>query len=344
MAHPVDAKSPPVQANTLASASGSSSLHPAESFAQLLLERPSASLGDLLKLFDLLPHEPAPVAGRAEAGGFSFGSGAWVHGNLVGLRTNTYTFPLSTSVFTRHVARHLPQHTFSSFVVLDNVCTLAHRDSHNEPSSKNAVFGLSDFTGGEVWVERAGGSTPYAAEGKTLLGDALSTQPGPAVFAARAELHATLPWSGRRVVLVAYTTSHLHKLSSEAQRFAAKLGFKHFAPQVASVTHPLAVEIFSGTAVLSRALFFFCASGFAALAVDHQPRSALMPTVRLDLSVEAQQSLLLDRLKASLPAALHIAPPCGTASRKPATTSYICPRIFNCCFIASYSCVSLTAR
>ena len=223
-----------VQANTLASASGSSSLHPAESFAQLLLERPSASLGDLLKLFDLLPHEPAPVAGRAEAGGFSFGLGAWVHGNLVGLRTNTYTFPLSTSVFTRHVARHLPQHTFSSLVVLDNVCTLAHRDSHNEPSSKNAVFGLSDFTGGEVWVERAGGSTPYAAEGKTLLGDALSTQPGPAVFAARAELHATLPWSGRRVVLVAYTTSHLHKLSSEAQRSAAKLGFKHFAPQVAS--------------------------------------------------------------------------------------------------------------
>ena len=78
------------------------------------------------------------------------------------------------------------------------------------------------------------------------------------------------------------------------------------------MTHPLAVEIFSGTAVLSRALF---ASGFAALAVDHQPRSALMPPVRLDLSVEAQQSLLLDRLKASLPAALHIAPPCGTASR-----------------------------
>ena len=313
VARPVDAKSPPVQANTLASASGSSSLHPAESFAQLLLERPSASLGDLLKLFDLLRHEPAPVAGRAEVGGFSFGSGAWVHGNLVGLRTNTYTFPLSTSVFTRHVARHLPQHTFSSLVVLDNVCTLAHRDSHNEPSSKNAVFGLSDFTGGEVWVERAGGSIPYSADGKTLLGDALSTRPGPAVFAARAELHATLPWSGRRVVLVAYTTSHLQKLSSEVKRFAAKLGLKHFAPQVPSVTHPFAVEVFSGTAVLSRALF---ASGFATLAVDHQPRSALMPTVRLDLSVEAQQSLLLDRLKASLPAALHIAPPCGTASRK----------------------------
>ena len=175
-----------------------------------------------------------------------------MHGNLVGLRTNTYTFPRSLSTRVFSVARHCPQHTFSSLVVLDNVCTLAHRDSHNEPSSKNAVFGISNYTGGEVWVERAGGTIPFPVEGRTLAGVTLPTLPGPAVFAARNELHATLPWTGRRVVLVAYTTSHLQNLSPEAHRFAASLGFAHFASREAPAVHPLAVEVFSGTAVLSR--------------------------------------------------------------------------------------------
>ncbi|CAE7480278.1 unnamed protein product [Symbiodinium necroappetens] len=298
-----------------------------------LLAQPSASLGDLLRLFDLLPHEPAPAAGRALAlaGGFSFGSGAWVHGNQVGLRNNTFSFPLSTRVFTRHVARHGPAHfQFSSIVVLDNVCTVAHRDSHNDPSSQNAVFGLSDFSGGEVWVQRDGGLTPFVANGKSLLGDALPTRPGPAIFAARHNLHATLPWSGRRVVLVAYTTTQLDRLLPDSKFFASGLGFVFTAqpavpaqapPPVLSSAPTLpaavpgqasAVEIFSGTAVLSRALF---AQGFSTFSVDHRPRAALMPTARLDLCDPAQQQLLLDRLCATLPSALHLAPPCGAASR-----------------------------
>ena len=227
--HSVVSNSSRCQANVLAEPpkpSAPLNLHPAEAFAQALLAQPSASPGDLLKLFDLLPHEPAPAAGRALAGGFSFGSGAWVHGNQVGLRNNTFSFPLSTRVFTRHVARHGPAHfQFSSIVVLDNVCTVAHRDSHNEPSSQNAVFGLPDFSGGEVWVQREGGLTPFVANGKSLLGDALPTRPGPAVFAARQHLRATLPWSGRRVVLVAYTTTQLDRLPPDSKLFACGLGF-----------------------------------------------------------------------------------------------------------------------
>jgi len=323
-------KSSLCQANVLADSSQPVELHPAEHFAKFLLAQSSASLEDLLKLFDLLPHEPAPAAGRALAGGSSFGAGAWVHGNQVGLRNTTFSFPLSTSVFTRHVARHCQNLQFSSLVILDNVCTVAHRDCHNDPSSHNAVFGLSDFEGGEVWVQRSGGLTPYVSDGKTLHGDALPTRPGPALFSARQSLHATLPWSGRRVVLVAYTTTQLEKLPPQARAFAQGLGFQleHELPppaicpartKVASASahsselHPLAVEVFSGTAVLSRALF---AQGFATLAVDHKPRAALMPTVRLDLCDSAPQQLLLDRLSATPPSALHLAPPCGTASRK----------------------------
>ena len=41
-----------------------------------------------------------------------------------------------------------------------------------------------------------------------------------------------------------------------------------------------AVEVFSGTGILSRALM---SHGFQTMAVDHQPRSSLVPVVRLDL-------------------------------------------------------------
>ena len=101
------------------------------------------------------------------------------------------------------------------------------------------VFGLSDFTGGEVWVERAGGSTPYEAEGKNASWRCFAHSTGPCRLRCKgraARGHCLGPaavWC-----LWAYTTSHLHKLSSEAQRFAANLGFAIFAPQVASVAHP----------------------------------------------------------------------------------------------------------
>ena len=73
-----------------------------------------------------------------------------------------------------------------------------------------------------------------------------------------------------------------------------------------------AVEVFSGTGILSRAL---TSHGFQIMAVDHQPRSSLVPVVRLDLCKDAHQQLLRQELESNLPEALHIAPPCSTSSR-----------------------------
>ena len=74
-----------------------------------------------------------------------------------------------------------------------------------------------------------------------------------------------------------------------------------------------AVEVFSGTGILSRALM---SHGFQTMAVDHQPRSSLVPVVRLDLCKDSRQQLLQEELSANHPDALHLAPPCGTSSRK----------------------------
>ena len=72
------------------------SMRPAEKLAWTLLHSESVSAEDLVRLFDLLPHERSPRA----AEGVSFGSGAYVHYGKAGLRSNAKVFPLSTMCFT----------------------------------------------------------------------------------------------------------------------------------------------------------------------------------------------------------------------------------------------------
>ena len=65
-----------------------------------------------------------------------------------------------------------------------------------------------------------------------------------------------------------------------------------------------AVEVFSGTGILSLALI---SHGFQTMAVDHQPRSSLVPVVRLDLCKDSRQQLLKEELSANHPDALRLA-------------------------------------
>ncbi|CAE7945511.1 unnamed protein product, partial [Symbiodinium necroappetens] len=60
-----------------------------------------------------------------------------------------------------------------------------HTDSHNDASSLNAVLAISNFEGGEIFVENELGSHRRDFEGETLRGDILSPQDGPAIFSAR---------------------------------------------------------------------------------------------------------------------------------------------------------------
>ena len=75
---------------------------------------------------------------------------------------------------------------------------------------------------------------------------------------------------------------------------------------------PLFVEIFSGHGGLSAAA---AQLGFEVLAIDHAPRNPAVPTVRLDLTREDNQTMLMETLRARPPQALSLGPPCGTASR-----------------------------
>ena len=100
-----------------------------------------------------------------------------------------------------------PGHKFSSFAVLQNVSSRLHRDQHNLQGSSNLVFPLTYFEGGELWVQREGGESSMAGRRGQVLPLLQDGVPTPQTFDPRA-LHSTLPWSGDRVVVAAYSIHH----------------------------------------------------------------------------------------------------------------------------------------
>ena len=73
----------------------------------------------------------------------------------------------------------------------------------------------------------------------------------------------------------------------------------------------LFLEVFAGTARMSKA---FSRVGFQVLAVD-SVRPQAVPSLSLDLTLAANQKLILDLIQSRRLAAVHLAPPCGTSSR-----------------------------
>ena len=76
----------------------------------------------------------------------------------------------------------------------------------------------------------------------------------------------------------------------------------------------LFLELFAGTARMSKALSRI---GFQVLAVD-SVKAPAAPSLSLDLSKKSNQrlTLILDLIQSQRPAAVHLAPPCGTSSQK----------------------------
>ena len=108
-----------------------------------------------------------------------------------------------------------------------------HRDSNNDASHPNILVKLSDFEGGEVWVEGEGSVEMLHPKGHVLKGRSLPWVDGKISLDARNCYHATLPWSGRRVVLVGYTIRDFSALSDCDKSTLVDRGFdcsKLFAP------------------------------------------------------------------------------------------------------------------
>ncbi|CAE7197288.1 unnamed protein product [Symbiodinium sp. KB8] len=195
---------------------------------------------------------------------------------------------------------------FSTVAVFRNVQTTPHTDAHNCPESINHVFQISDFIGGRVILQDPEGEKQVEYQGKIVRGSPLEFVNHQARFCAKERLHWTESWSGGpRIVLIAYTARSLAKLSYEQTTCLKDLGFSLSkaalnpvppppAPSKQSETlilkqQPVALELFAGSAILSKALR---ASGFQTFAVDRHVAGAKAPILKVDLATSEGQGLV----------------------------------------------------
>ena len=191
----------------------SDSLGPAESLALACLRAGRCDNDDLARLSSLLPGEvPARSSGLVQDER-SFTTGAYCHGPMIGLRSNSKIFKYSTRLLTTCAKLLFKDLHFSTVGLFHNIKTKRHRDRNNLKNSLNGVAPISNFQGGGVRLHQPDGMVD------------LQVSDGPVLFDASVE-HETLDWFGpSRLVLVVFTVSRVTQLSSIDKSFLADAGF-----------------------------------------------------------------------------------------------------------------------
>ncbi|CAE7249029.1 unnamed protein product [Symbiodinium sp. CCMP2592] len=153
----------------------------------------------------------------------SFSTGAYNKGGLTGLRKACHDFPLATKCLVRFVRSVRPFHPFSTISIYDNVCTALHKDSRNA-CCENLIIPLTQFSGGELWLQQDNGAIPQTFGGSEVFGTAMPIPPEGLCFDARGILHCTMPWKGRRLIVVAFTVSKTEELKKSDAQLLEDLG------------------------------------------------------------------------------------------------------------------------
>ena len=201
------------------------------------LSEAGPSRSQVLGLVRMLPSERAPRGGEA-ATSRSFTSGAWAKDGAVGLRHNSSLFPESTKILTALIREAFPSATFCAVAVFSDLKAEPRIDSNNDARFMNRILPLSSFQGGSVWVESDQGSIERFYRGRKRRSVLLDVASGP-VSLDSASLHATEPWVGSRVVLVAYCPRDMHKLGDGSLKVLRSLGFRPPDPPCGSPHVPL---------------------------------------------------------------------------------------------------------
>ena len=117
----------------------------AESVAKALLDLPvtPACLQDLVPLLQ----SEAPPRGGASPHSFSWSSGAYVQGSLIGLRHHCSSHPLCTKLLCRCVNSILPELEFTSVALFQDIKAPPHVDRNNALGYPNALIACSVFAG-----------------------------------------------------------------------------------------------------------------------------------------------------------------------------------------------------
>ena len=279
------------------SAAASDSLGPAESLALACLRAGRCENDDLIMLSSLLPGEVSARASGLVQDERSFTTGAYCHGPMIGVRSNSKIFKYSTRLLTACAKLLFKDLPFSTVGLFHNK-TKRHRDRNNLKNSLNGVAPLSNFQGGAVRLHQPDGIVD------------LQVSDGPVLFDASVE-HETLDWFGNsRLVLVVFTVSKVTHLSSKDKSFLADAGFplplgsaagelqicdRDGHTTSASTTAPegLILDVFAGDATFAKTAQ---KAGFKVLAFDLNPKRVQFAVQPLDITKPDEMQVLKEAI------------------------------------------------
>ena len=199
--------------------------HPVESLAFSAVAHGQISWHQLERMVQQLPCDRNlrwPQEQSHQLAPRRFTCGAWNHGPHTGLTTTTRVFPWCTRVLAGVVSTWDSQLLFSTCTLSLNVAAAPHKDRFNHAQTVNLAMPCSSFRGGELFVEHSEGRSRLSQDGPS--GHVLDLSL-PVVFSPKA-LHATLPWSGTRLILISYHIGQSGRLCSRDLFLLRVAGFQ----------------------------------------------------------------------------------------------------------------------
>ena len=156
--------------------------------------------------------------------------GMYARGGMWGLTVLTQECPWMCRVLNAVVQHYSPHMTWTSLTISLNSQAEPHKDRFNLVGSQNIVIPLEKpSSGGEVWVEADQAQTQaptceLSCENQLRVGE-LKPLNGPIQFDPKKH-HATMPWTGNRLVLIGYTHGCFRKLSKGQLHALKSRGFQ----------------------------------------------------------------------------------------------------------------------
>ena len=165
--------------------------------------------------------------------GSDFKIGAYRHGGVTGLLKGTEKYPWLSRLMVRCFTELDDDITFTAVYMSIDTERDVHVDRHNQSGSMNYIIPVVvPRSGGGLWVELERDdqvlgpvTTKMDASGKQRFGTTRPLERGRMMRFDARRLHATEPWCGRRVVLIAYTPALVHKLNPQDVIKMTRLGF-----------------------------------------------------------------------------------------------------------------------
>ena len=164
--------------------------------------------------------------------------GLYAHGAKCGTTNSSrklanFTRYLNELVSYQAECRGLGHATWSSIALGLNAGSRPHKDHHNKVDSRNYIFGVGSYSGGELWVESdeslstssAICSWKWSPQGMKVAGRNYDIKYKMIEFDPR-KWRASCKWTGQRIVVSAFTSRGVDFATDRTLRELRELGFR----------------------------------------------------------------------------------------------------------------------